>query len=103
MRKMPVSQSQSLSVVLQRCAVVVAAGLVAACGGGSDSDATDPLAVPSGPSAGVPEAATASVEAYTRFAGRVIRDVGASPSALPLAMGAADAPASESASPLSVE
>lgn len=79
------------------------AGLLGACGGGGDSDAADPLAVPTGPSATVPDGANASVQAYTRFVGRVISEVGGSQTVAPLQMNAHPAPASESASPLPVE
>jgi hypothetical protein len=85
-------------------AAAMAAGsaLLSACGGGDDA-APDPLAVPVGADATVPDAALQSTDAYTRFTARVIAEVGASASAAPLMLPAASAPLSETAQPLAVD
>lgn len=80
------------------CLVAAAAALLTACGGGG----SDPVAPPAEPAATVPDSATASVRAYTEFAGRLIADTDAAASGTPLLLNAAAAPVSESASPLPV-
>jgi len=85
------------------CTATLAAvvALVGGCGGGGSDDGPPPL--PSGPEATLPDSATASVDAYTRFAGRLIAEVGSSQTATPLLLGAMVAPVSERAAPLAVE
>lgn len=83
---------------LRLAAAAAVAALLAACGGGG----SDPPATPAGP-ATVPDSATASVAAYTRFAGQLIADVNGSQTAVPLWLNAAAAPVSESAGPTAVD
>lgn len=74
-----------------------AAALLAACGGGGDH--AEPPAVPADT---VPDSAIASVRAYTEFTGRLVADGRAATSGQPLRLNPADAPVSETASPLPV-
>ena len=86
-----------LHQALRLCAVAATAALLAACGGGSD-----PAPLPTEPTATGPDSATASVRAYTEFAGALISDGQRAGSAQPLLLNAAAAPVSESDSPLPV-
>ena len=78
-----------------------AAALLTACGGGGGAD--DPVAPPAVPADTVPDSATASVRAYTEFTGQLIADERAAAAGVPLRLNAAQAPVSESASPLPVD
>lgn len=76
-----------------------AAALLTACGGGG---AADPVAPPTTPLDTVPDSATASVSAYTEFAGQLIADERTAAAGVPLRLNAAPAPVSETASPMPV-
>lgn len=72
------------------------AALLTACGGGG----ADPVPPPAMPADTVPDSATASVRAYTEFAGQLIADKRAAATSTPLRLNAALAPVSETDSPL---
>ena len=86
--------------VIRLGVAAAAAALLAACGGGG---ADDPVAPPAVPADTVPDSATASVRAYTEFAGHLIADERAAAAGVPLRLNAAQAPVSESARPLPVD
>lgn len=73
-----------------------AAALLTACGGGG---ATDPVAPPATPAGTVPDSAIASVRAYTAFTQQLVDDEAAA-AGVPLQLPAAQAPVSETDSPL---